>query len=295
MPIVYERAFRVRYDECDAYGHVNHANYLRYMQESAFDASAAVGYDFDKYEQMNRLWLVHDTEITFLRPLLYGDTVVVKTWVEDFRRVLSRRKYQLILQATKELVAEATTDWIFLNSANMRPAKIPAQLMSAFGPEDKWSKTARRRPFPEPPAPPPGVFRTRRRVKWSEIDGAHHVNNSVYLTYLEDCAFEFVRREGWPVERMATAGFGIVARNFHIEYKCPAGLDEELEIATWVADVKRVTAVRHYTIIRPQDGQLLTRARALWVWVDLETGRPTRIPADFLSDLSANVVRESAG
>jgi len=49
MPLIHERAFRVRHYECDAYGHVNHANYLRYMQEAALDASAAAGYDIDWY------------------------------------------------------------------------------------------------------------------------------------------------------------------------------------------------------------------------------------------------------
>ena len=41
MALTHERTFRVRHYECDSYGHVNHANYLRYMQEAAFDASAA--------------------------------------------------------------------------------------------------------------------------------------------------------------------------------------------------------------------------------------------------------------
>ena len=50
MQHIHERTFRVRYYECDAYGHVNHANYLRYMQETAFDASAAVGYEIARYE-----------------------------------------------------------------------------------------------------------------------------------------------------------------------------------------------------------------------------------------------------
>lgn len=60
--IYYERPFRIRHYECDAYGHVNHANYLRYMQEAAFDASAAVGYDFEHYRAMGRLWLVRETD-----------------------------------------------------------------------------------------------------------------------------------------------------------------------------------------------------------------------------------------
>jgi len=72
MLALYERSFRVRYDECDPYGHVNYAIYLRYMQEAAFDASARVGYDFTTYAAMNRYWCVRETDITFLRPLSYG-------------------------------------------------------------------------------------------------------------------------------------------------------------------------------------------------------------------------------
>ena len=92
MP-VHERTFRVRHYECDMYGHVNHANYLRYMQEAAFDASAAVGYSLDTYQAMGRYWLIRDTDIEYLLPLRFGDTVRVKTWVVDFRRVRSRRAF----------------------------------------------------------------------------------------------------------------------------------------------------------------------------------------------------------
>ena len=65
------------------------------MQEAAFDASAAASYDFRRYREMGRAWLVRETDIIYLRPLAYGDSVVVKTWVLDFRRVRSRRAYEL--------------------------------------------------------------------------------------------------------------------------------------------------------------------------------------------------------
>ena len=116
-----ERSFRVRHYECDAYGHVNHANYLRYMQEAAFDASAAAGYDIARYEADGRQWLVRETDITYLRPLVYGDTVIVRTWVADFRRVRSRRAYALRLAGSDEPVATATTEWVLLDSATLRP------------------------------------------------------------------------------------------------------------------------------------------------------------------------------
>ena len=116
MPRVYERAFRVRHYECDAYGHVNHANFLRYMQEAAMDASADAGYDLDRYTALHRQWWIRETEIDYLRPLTYGQTVIVKTWVKDFHRVRSRRAYELREAESGEIVARAHSDWVYLNT-----------------------------------------------------------------------------------------------------------------------------------------------------------------------------------
>jgi acyl-CoA thioester hydrolase len=147
-----------------------------------------------------------------------------------------------------------------------------------------------REPFPKSPPPPPDVFKTRRRVEWRDIDGAQHVNNANYLAYFEDCSVQVALAHGWPMARMMASGFGILARRYRIEYRLPATHNDELDVATWVSDVKRATAMRHYTIDRISDGARLARAHALWVWVDLASGRPIRVPADFISDFAANIV-----
>lgn len=281
----------VRYDECDMYGHVNHATYLRYMQEAAFAASAAVGYDAARYEAMARAWLVRESDVHYLSPLRYGDSVDVKTWVLDIRRVRSRRAYEMRRNGTEELMARAVTDWIFVDRDTRRPISIPSTIAGAYLPDEALQDAPRRERFPQSPAPPPGVYRQHRRVQWSDVDPTQHVNNAVYLSYLEDCAIRDAVSRDWPISRMIEEGrFAIVARRYRIEYRGQALLDDELEIATWISDVKRATAVRHYTIRRAADGELLTRAWALWVWVDLETGRPTRIPQAFISDFASNIV-----
>jgi acyl-CoA thioester hydrolase len=285
MPLTHTRTFRVRYYECDAYGHVNHANYLRYMQETAFDATAAAGYDVNRYEEMDRLWLVRETEIEYLRPLRYGDSVQVKTWVQDFRRIRSRRAYKFSLVGSGEIVARATTDWVFLDRTAGRPTAIPEEMKVAFFPEGTPELAPARARFPSAPLPPLNVFTQRRRVAWREIDQAQHVNNAVYLTYIEDAGAKMVAAHGWPITRMATEGFAVVARHHRIEYKVPALLDDELEIATWLSDVKSTTAIRHTTIMRVSDQALLARARTVHVWVDLQTGKSTAIPEAFLADL----------
>ncbi len=289
MPLTHERTFRVRHYECDAYGHVNHANYLRYMQETAFDASAAAGYDTARYEAMGRIWLIRETDITYLKPLTIGDSAVVKTWVADFRRVRSRRAYEVRREGTGDVVAQAHTDWVFLDSASQRPVTVPEELRRAFFPEGMPADAPRREPFPEAPPPPPGNFTMRRQVEWRHIDPAKHVNNAMYMAYIEDCGVQVAAAHGWPMTRMMEEGFGIVARRYRIEYRQPAVMDDELEVDTWISDVKRATAVRHYTIVRATDRALLARAHVLWVWVNLASGRPMRIPAGFIDDFSANI------
>jgi acyl-CoA thioester hydrolase len=283
-----ERSFRVRHYECDAYGHVNHANYLRYMQETAFDASAAVGYDIARYEAIGRQWLVRETDITYLRPLVYGDTVIVKTWVADFRRVRSRRDYALRLAGSDEPVATASTEWVFLDSATLRPATIPPEMIAAFR-HPGVVAGERREPFPTAPPPPPGIFRARRRVEWRDIDQAQHVNNANYMAYIEECNAGVAAAHGWPLSRLLAEGIGIVARRYRIEYREPAVMDDELEVTTYISDVKRATAVRHYAVKRAGDGALLARAHVLWVFVDLANGQPRRIPEAFLEAFAPNV------
>ena len=231
MPAVHERSFRVRFYECDLYGHVNHANYLRYMQEAAFDASAAVGYDFDEYEAMGCFWLVRQTGITYLRPLRFGETVIVKTWVSDFRRATSRRLYEMRVAESGELAAEAYTDWVFLDRKSQRPMRIPPQMVAAFTPTAGLSPGEKRQRFPDFPPEPAGVFRMRRRARWSELDGAGHINNAAYLSFLEDCAMEMLSAGGWPAARMHAEGFGIVAREYRIQYLVLDGTDETALLA----------------------------------------------------------------
>ena len=100
MPLTHERTFRVRYYECDPYGHLNNSNYLRYMQETAFDASAAAGYDLARYQAMERIWWIRSSEIEYLAPVRYNERVTVKTWVENFQRSHSPPRLRILPSET---------------------------------------------------------------------------------------------------------------------------------------------------------------------------------------------------
>jgi acyl-CoA thioester hydrolase len=290
MPRTFYRPFQIRQYECDAYSHLHNSNYVRYMQEAAFEASADAGYDLARYNTLGHHWIIRETSIEYLKPLFYNEQVVVKTWVVDFRRVTSRRGYEFYRQAGDELVAKGYSDWVYLDSQTGVPARIPKGMMHDFFPEGAPESFPVRAPIPAAPEPPPGVFCHPHKVTWREIDLAHHVNNAVYLDYMDDAGNAVLEAYGWSFQRMQAEGFAIVIRRNQIQYHQPALLDDELAISTWVSNVRRSTAIRHYAVHRSDDGELLAMAHAFCVWIDLEHGKPIRIPEGFLADFSDNIV-----
>jgi acyl-CoA thioester hydrolase len=289
MPSTFARRFRIRHYECDANGHLNNANYLRFMQETATDASADVGYDEARYREIQGTWLIYASEIEHLQPCNYQDTLEIKTWVADFRRASSRRMYEFRVAERDALVARAYTDWIYLNTQSGRSTSIPREMVNAFYPEGIPESFAARPPYPSAPPPPPGAYRWRRSVEWRDIDQMQHVNNAVYLEYTGECGAQHVTAVGWPWERMKAEGFAIFLRSNHIQYKQPAVLRDELEITTWLYQVRRSTAMRVYTIRRVSDDTLLTEVHALGVCVNLATGQPVRWPEQLMADLEPSI------
>ncbi len=278
MPLTTELLQRVNYHECDVNQMVRDACYLRYMQEAAFDASAAAGYWDEQYQAMRRVWLIHESAVEFVTPLRFGDHVRVRTWVADFRRVRSRRAYELRRAADDVLVARAHTDWVFLDLDTGRPATIPDEVIAAFFPGDRPGEALERERFPAAPPPPPGVFTLRQRVQWRDLDSVGHVNNAAYGDAIENAAREAIAGCGWPARRMAAEGFDIAARQLRIEYRHQAAPGDELVISTWLSELTEDGAVRHTTVARGSDGELLAQAWAHWGCVDTKTRSAIPVP-----------------
>jgi YbgC/YbaW family acyl-CoA thioester hydrolase len=92
---------------------------------------------------------------------------------------------------------------------------------------------------------------------------------------------------GWTLNRMWNAGFGILVRRQQIEYLREALMDDEIEIATWLSEIKRSTSIWHFTITRVKNNELLARARTLCVGIDPKTRSLKRMPEEILGNLRA--------
>lgn len=137
------------------------------------------------------------------------------------------------------------------------------------------------------------------KVRFSECDPLGHVNNAVYLNYLEQAAIDHAAALGWSSTALTeAAGAVFVARKHEITYRQPAHEGDLLLVCTWPTEMRGARGMRSYTISRfagevagwvdrvvPFDdmpeiaaADLLVTANTEWAFMNVESGRPTRIP-----------------
>lgn len=129
----------------------------------------------------------------------------------------------------------------------------------------------------------PAIFEYHHCVSPAEIDGVGHVNNIEYLRWLQDAAVAHSTIQGWPQKAYYELGHGWVVRSHFIEYLVPAFAGDEIVVRTWIADMKRVTSLRRYELLRPSDGKKLALACTNWAFVKFATLQPCRVPSEVIS------------
>lgn len=114
------------------------------------------------------------------------------------------------------------------------------------------------------------------------MDALGHVNNAVYQHYLEQAAIEHLEHLGFTLERYRALGGVFVMRRIEIDYLRSAAAGDRLEISTWIEQMRGPRAVRRYEIRLAGNDEILLKAEALWVWVEVATMRPRAIPQQII-------------
>ncbi|NIP80675.1 MAG: acyl-CoA thioesterase [Gemmatimonadetes bacterium] len=120
----------------------------------------------------------------------------------------------------------------------------------------------------------------RIRVPASAIDAVGHVNNREYIAWMQDAATSHSAAAGWPEQRYFETGATWIVRSHFVEYLRPAFDGDELTVHTWVHAMGAIGSPRRYLFLRDADGERVARAETVWVFIDVATGRPRRIPAE---------------
>lgn len=123
-----------------------------------------------------------------------------------------------------------------------------------------------------------GVFEQEKIPTASDVDALGHVNNIVYVRWVQEVAVAHSDLAGWDLARYRAEGAVFVVRRHEVEYLRPAYDGDRLVLKTWIADWKGASSWRETRVLRGSDAEEVVRARTLWAYVDAVSGRPRRIP-----------------
>ena len=132
MEPVYRFDITVPAEAVDENRHANNVAYVQWMQEAAIQHSAAAGCT-KMTRALGAAWVVRTHRIEYLNPAFAGDALTVLTWVANFRKVRSLRRYKFIRAADQTILAQGETDWVFVDAGTGRPRAIPDEIKNAFG------------------------------------------------------------------------------------------------------------------------------------------------------------------
>jgi acyl-CoA thioester hydrolase len=120
-------------------------------------------------------------------------------------------------------------------------------------------------------------------VQPAHIDGLGHVNNVVYVGWLEDCAWHHSQSLGLGLEEYRRLDRAMAVLRHEIDYLASARLGERLQMGTWIVESSRgLKMTRRFQLLRPADGATLLTAQTTFACIELSSGRPRRMPEAFV-------------
>ena len=119
-------------------------------------------------------------------------------------------------------------------------------------------------------------------VLTDDIDAYNHVNNSVYLSWLDHAAWSHSAALGLSLQQCVAMRRGMAAHRTEIDYLRAALLGDQVLVGTWIVSTdSKLRVERRFQVRRALDGETLARARTDYVCINLDSGRATRMPESF--------------
>jgi len=129
----------------------------------------------------------------------------------------------------------------------------------------------------------PEPFLRRTTVLESDVDGLRHTNNTIYVRWCEEAAWEHSLALGLDLESYHRLDRAMAVVEGRYRYLRASYLGDEIDTATWITHWdRRLTMTRHFQQRRVSDGETLLRGEVRFACIEISSGRPRRLPPEFI-------------
>lgn len=205
---VYTEFLDVRSYEAGRQGIVSPGTLLRYLEHLATRASASLGFDHIWYETHGSAWVVREMTLEISSLPRMDDELRMGTWLSSFRRVQANREYAIWHPNSGRLAARAVGRWAYIDRRTGVPQRVQDELLNRFAVSPE---ALVQRPIPRlaEDITPHELLLTAREY---EADSQQHINNSVYLDWLQEALLLATRHAGLAAEAR------VYPRRYDLEY-----------------------------------------------------------------------------
>ncbi len=117
-------------------------------------------------------------------------------------------------------------------------------------------------------------------VRWGDMDALGHVNNTLYLQYVESARIGYFEGIGWSMERFAAEGRApmIVSQTFH--YRRQVTYPADLEVGVRCGEIRQRSFILEYGVFRRGTDELVGNGSTALAWTDMSAGRAVELPEE---------------
>lgn len=179
MNLVWQEHFKLRTYDVDFNNRMKISSLFNFMQETAANSANSLGFGYDQMVAKQLFWVISRAKIEFTSFPTLGEEVIIETWPRTIDKLYAIRDFIIYNQDMIE-IARATTSWLMINGANMRPQRLNNNEIEIATFEEKIAVET----LCEKLEPSDGTdIETINTVKigYNDIDINQHVSNVKYV------------------------------------------------------------------------------------------------------------------
>jgi len=129
----FETELSVRPDDIDMYQHVHSSRYLDYVLTARFDQmERCYGMAMAEFQKLGYGWVVAATQMHFRYPLVMGDRMIVRCWIEKFSAIGLRLQFEIERKSDTKRSCDGWFDYVMVSVTTGRPVRIPAAIREKY-------------------------------------------------------------------------------------------------------------------------------------------------------------------
>ncbi len=126
-------SLRVGPEHIDVLGHVNNCEYLKWMEDVAWDHCQHLNMTYEKWQELGYAWVARHTEIDYFLPAFENEELLAATWVsENDKKVSMKRSYEIKRASDGKTLIRGFTKWICINLKSGKAARMPKEFVDGF-------------------------------------------------------------------------------------------------------------------------------------------------------------------